>query len=143
MKARAARRYSNPEDSQQWFMARIASVVVGVPGKRDPKQERLLGKDGKKIGMLRSFSSVWQLRMSMPEYATAKHAGSVGSRSDGEPLTYEHFFYALVADDPAGMVRRAARENLSPSEVLALSNEELRRRKEIKLQQLNKAMGWD
>lgn len=103
-----------------WERARIAASVVDVQGRRNPDVARFAEEVEMSVGRIHMLAATWRLRRAMPE-----HRKSVGYRAGGKRLSLSHFTYALSADDPAGMVRRAVREDLSSTQVLKLVRDEV------------------
>lgn len=119
MKGPAARKRREPTDDNKWFEARIVDTLMEEPGQLKQNLKHSMEKDDFNITRLERIYRVWQLRMSMPG-----HSQRVGSNTSGEPLTFEHFEAALPCGNPAEMVRRAERENLSVLEIHELREEE-------------------
>lgn len=120
MKGPAARKRREPTDDALWREAKmVSSLIMEEPGQLKQNLKSDMKKDGFDIPRLERISRVWHLRMSMPE-----HLQGVGSNTNGEPLTFEHFESALSFGKPDEMVRRAARENLSVLEIHELREEE-------------------
>lgn len=112
MKGPAARKHRKPTDDNKWFEARIVDALMEEPGQLKQNLKHSMKKDGFNITRLEKLFRVWHLRMRMLE-----HLQGVGSNTNGEPLTFEHFESALSFGKPDEMVRRAAREDLSVREI--------------------------